>query len=752
MGAEFPGGGPPTGAAGGDLAGSTFPNPILKAGVALVPTAVKTSSYTAVAGDLIPVDATSGAVAIQLPTAPADRTRIMVKKVDSSTNLVTINRGGSDVFNTAGGGTSLTLTLQFQASGLQYASASGIWFVVSDDLALSRLDSRYSNTTDTRLDVGRRALLNEPWADPCKYAYGGVQVAVCKGVTHPLSEIFSTLGAAQAIFPLVTSLAQERDFACFQQALNELPGDGDSQGRPPGGAIVVSGHYFFGADTISSSKPGVAIIGMAGQFYAFNSTLSASAITSTSLTNPVFTLGQSGSTENRGWIFRDLTVSDGNVAGGCPGGFRLVRFNNCRFDNVQVDNMQAGYWCQLDGTGDTCQYTKITDCRGRRLLNGITFVQQADDTEVLGGNFFGTRDQGGTGVGLQLGSSMRSIGTNCQNFATVATLDGNEPTVSELRCDSSGSVLPTVFVDVLGTAKDAKIICGNFGGSTPSTAFIRVNAGAIRTQIIAPSTNQALSAVTIDNGTDTTYLSWADGLVLKGDAKLTRAAGGTLKSANGFVTKTKAGTISDADFSAAPPDGTLGVNTSTQRFAFRANGAWNEITIPAITPGGAGGLQAAIAEASIANSTTETVLAVYTIAAGSAAAGTVYRLTASGNTDTVNSSGTLTLRARIGGVAGVNFFQAILPTAATGAATKPWYIDTTLTFRVIGGSGRVAGMGIALGALGTTTTVSFFTPNTPGSNVNTASGLDFVLTAQWATADPGNVCRLEAAVYEQVKS
>lgn len=110
----------------------------------LVPTAVKTGAYTAAPGDYVPVDTTAGSVAILLPTAPADKSVIGVKHViQASTNTVTINRGGSDVFNKTGGSTALTLTLVLQGILLQYAAASGIWYVVSDDLPLGLLDTRY---------------------------------------------------------------------------------------------------------------------------------------------------------------------------------------------------------------------------------------------------------------------------------------------------------------------------------------------------------------------------------------------------------------------------------------------------------------------------------------------------------------------------------------------------------------------------------------------------------------------------------
>jgi hypothetical protein len=70
-----------------------------------VPTAIKTSAYTAAPGDFIPVDTSGSSVTITLPTAPADKSRIEIKLINTSgTNTVTVNTGGSDVFNKNGGG------------------------------------------------------------------------------------------------------------------------------------------------------------------------------------------------------------------------------------------------------------------------------------------------------------------------------------------------------------------------------------------------------------------------------------------------------------------------------------------------------------------------------------------------------------------------------------------------------------------------------------------------------------------------
>jgi hypothetical protein len=109
---------------------------------ALNPTAVKSSAYTLAANDYVPVDTTSAAVTLTLPTAPANGTRVGAKLVtQGGTNTVTINAGGSDVFNKTGGSTSVTLTLLNQSIQFQYSS--GIWYGVAADIGLTALDARY---------------------------------------------------------------------------------------------------------------------------------------------------------------------------------------------------------------------------------------------------------------------------------------------------------------------------------------------------------------------------------------------------------------------------------------------------------------------------------------------------------------------------------------------------------------------------------------------------------------------------------
>lgn len=110
----------------------------------LVPTAVQTSAYTASANDYVLVDTSTGNITVTFPTAPADQTRIGVKQVFRlGADTVTVQLGGSDVFNVTGGSTTATITLLNQASVFQYIAASAVWLVTSSDAPLSQLDLRY---------------------------------------------------------------------------------------------------------------------------------------------------------------------------------------------------------------------------------------------------------------------------------------------------------------------------------------------------------------------------------------------------------------------------------------------------------------------------------------------------------------------------------------------------------------------------------------------------------------------------------
>jgi hypothetical protein len=100
----------------------------------LTPTAVKTTAYSAAAGDFVPCDSTSAGFAVTLPTAPADKTLIGVKHViQGGTNSVTVITGGSDVFNKAGT-TTLNLTSSSRGVVVQYKASTAIWYVISRDV------------------------------------------------------------------------------------------------------------------------------------------------------------------------------------------------------------------------------------------------------------------------------------------------------------------------------------------------------------------------------------------------------------------------------------------------------------------------------------------------------------------------------------------------------------------------------------------------------------------------------------------
>lgn len=107
-----------------------------------VATTVKTEAYTANVGDLVVCNASAGGFTVYLPGSPANGSRITIKKIDSTSNTITVQRSGSDVFNVAGGGSTIQVYLPSQTVTVQYHS--GIWYVINNSYGQPALDAFYT--------------------------------------------------------------------------------------------------------------------------------------------------------------------------------------------------------------------------------------------------------------------------------------------------------------------------------------------------------------------------------------------------------------------------------------------------------------------------------------------------------------------------------------------------------------------------------------------------------------------------------
>lgn len=198
----------------------------------LTPTVVKTANYTAAPGDFVICDtATTGSFNVLLPTAPVDQTLIAIKMVlQSGTRTVSINVGGTDVFNKTGGSTSLTLSLLNQGVLLEYNFSAGIWYVVSDDLPLGALDSRYLLQTGTTL--------------PASYLASSLtSVGTLSGLTVTAAPTFSAMTNHSVLFAGTAGLlSQDNNNFYYDSTLHGISIDvaGDFSGT---NSVNIYGQY-----------------------------------------------------------------------------------------------------------------------------------------------------------------------------------------------------------------------------------------------------------------------------------------------------------------------------------------------------------------------------------------------------------------------------------------------------------------------------------------------------------------------------
>lgn len=87
----------------------------------------KTANYTAAASDFVQVDATGGAVTITLPAAPATGALVSVKKIDGTTNQVTIAPSGGGTID----GDANASTVTEMAGAIFEHVGSNVWRIVA---------------------------------------------------------------------------------------------------------------------------------------------------------------------------------------------------------------------------------------------------------------------------------------------------------------------------------------------------------------------------------------------------------------------------------------------------------------------------------------------------------------------------------------------------------------------------------------------------------------------------------------------
>ncbi len=155
----------------------------------------------------------------------------------------------------------------------------------------------------------------------------------------------------------------------------------------------------------------------------------------------------------------------------------------------------------------------------------------------------------------------------------------------------------------------------------------------------------------------------------------------------------------------------------------------------------------------VANTTTETVLAAYAIPASDAVAGACYRIEAWGIASCTGTP-TLTLQSRIGGVGGTALVNNIF-TFSSGVTLKRWKCTATLVCITTGGSGTWHGnitsvSSIPSAGANNTTGATTLTDGTSSITRDTTIANDFVITADWSAASSSNTLTMDGYIAERI--
>lgn len=181
--------------------------------------------------------------------------------------------------------------------------------------------------------------------------FGGI----ADGSTHPLSEKFSTLLMAQAVYPFVTSLSQSIDWAAAQAAVNSL--------APAGGRLYLPKGAWVFTDELSITNMPVQIVGD-GMYATRIEQVTAGANGIHFVSN---TSGNAPSTDNLLINFlhlRDLSVNRGLNSGGIAvlASWSIMTSNSPQaiFENVRI-------YAKTDAARAWAGGMDLRNCNGLRI-------------------------------------------------------------------------------------------------------------------------------------------------------------------------------------------------------------------------------------------------------------------------------------------------------------------------------------------------------------------------------------------------
>lgn len=143
--------------------------------------------------------------------------------------------------------------LQFSISalltGTLYAQTCPTGYVLSSGVCVQTTPALAPNATFTATGTGAVArTVASKLSDVVNVKDFG---AVGDGSSHPLSGIYSTLASAQSVYPFVTALTQQVDFAAVQVGINIL------KARGGGTLYLPTGVYLMGADGLSYNQSSI---------------------------------------------------------------------------------------------------------------------------------------------------------------------------------------------------------------------------------------------------------------------------------------------------------------------------------------------------------------------------------------------------------------------------------------------------------------------------------------------------------------